>query len=114
MKMDYVVIISADIEWRVVQSFFTTSVFSKSPLGDWFYYTYKGFDQPMKPIVLMHGGWGKVAAACSTQYAIDIWKPKLLVNLGTCGGFDGDTNVGEIIIRQKLILPGSLTHCHCL
>jgi adenosylhomocysteine nucleosidase len=104
MKTDYVVIISADIEWRVVQSFFSTSVFRQSPLGDWFRYTYKGFDQLMKPVVLMHGGWGKVAAACSTQYAIDIWKPKLVVNLGTCGGFEGDTEVGEILLADKTII----------
>jgi nucleoside phosphorylase len=43
-------------------------------------------------LAFLHGGWGKVAAAGSTQYAIDRWAPARLINLGTCGGFKGVLN----------------------
>ena len=34
-------------------------------------------------ILFLHGGWGKIAATASAQYAIDRWNPCLLINLGT-------------------------------
>jgi adenosylhomocysteine nucleosidase len=52
----------------------------------------------------MHGGWGKVAAAGSAQYVISRWQPKLVINLGTCGGFKGDIDKGEIILVEKTII----------
>lgn len=51
-------------------------------------------------VVYFHGGWGKIAAAASTQYAIDRWHPQLLVNFGTCGGFAGDVTPGTIILAD--------------
>lgn len=55
-------------------------------------------------MLFLHGGWGKIAAAASTQYAIDRWQPDLLVNLGTCGGFAGEIEKGEIILAKKTIV----------
>lgn len=52
----------------------------------------------------MHGGWGKVAAAGSTQYAIDRWSPKRIVNLGTCGGFEGYIHRGDVILAEKTVI----------
>jgi len=52
----------------------------------------------------MHGGWGKVAAAGSTQYAIDRWQPKRIINLGTCGGFSGRVQRGDVILAEKTII----------
>ncbi len=52
----------------------------------------------------MHGGWGKVAAAGSTQYAIDRWSPKRIVNLGSCGGFTGQVDCGAIILAEKTVI----------
>jgi adenosylhomocysteine nucleosidase len=54
--------------------------------------------------VFINGGWGKVAAAASTQYAINQWHPKMLINLGTCGGFKGEINQGEIILVEKTLI----------
>ncbi len=51
-----------------------------------------------------YGGWGKIAAAASTQYVIDRWQPDLLVNLGTCGGFAGQIERGEIILVDKTVV----------
>jgi adenosylhomocysteine nucleosidase len=56
------------------------------------------------PVVYFQGGWGKIAAAASTQYCIDRWHPELVVNLGTCGGFAGEISQGEIILVEKAIV----------
>lgn len=35
------------------------------------------------------------------QYVIDKYSPDLIVNLGTCGGFEGDVGQGEIILVDR-------------
>lgn len=55
-------------------------------------------------ILLLHGGWGKIAAAASAQYAIDRWQPRALINMGTCGGFGGDIAQGEIVLADFTIV----------
>ncbi len=45
-----------------------------------------------------------MAAAGSAQYVISRWHPKLIINLGTCGGFQGEINRGEIILVEKTII----------
>lgn len=52
----------------------------------------------------LHGGWGKLAAAGSPQYAIDRWKPQCIINIGTCGGFKGLIELGQVILEQKTII----------
>ena len=47
---------------------------------------------------------GRVSAAATTQYAIDRWKPDLLVNLGTCGGFEGRIRQGDIILVERTVI----------
>ena len=51
-----------------------------------------------------HGGWGKVSAAATTQYAIDHFRPDLLINLGTCGGFEGVIETGQVILAARTII----------
>ena len=96
--------ISANAEWRVVRNYFLKCNVHSSPFGEWFTHNYTGVLDHVEPIVFMHGGWGKVAAAASTQYAIDHWLPRIIINLGTCGGFDGDISRGEIILADKTII----------
>lgn len=55
-------------------------------------------------MVFFHGGWGKISAAASSQYVIDRWNPKLLINLGTCGGFEGKIDRGTIILADRTIV----------
>jgi adenosylhomocysteine nucleosidase len=55
-------------------------------------------------VVIFHTGWGKVAAASSTQYVIDAWSPDLIVNLGTCGGFDGAVQRRDVILVNCTIV----------
>ncbi len=55
-------------------------------------------------MTLVHGGWGKISAAASTQYVIDHLAPDLLVNLGTCGGFTGRIERGIVILVERTIV----------
>jgi hypothetical protein len=55
-------------------------------------------------IRFFHGGWGKISAAATAQEAIDLWQPDLLVNLGTCGGFEGRIARGTIILVTRTIV----------
>ncbi len=101
---DFVILISANAEWRSILPYFPGSRKRNSPYGNWFSYRYPQATGLIKPIVFMHGGWGKVSAAGSTQYALNRWKPKLVVNIGTCGGIEGSINRGEIILVEKTII----------
>lgn len=97
IQLNVVIIISANIEWQVIREFFPQAVIQSSPLGRWFEQTIEIAGQ-REPVIFMHGGWGKIAAAASAQYAIGRWSPRLLLNLGTCGGFAGQ------IARETLVL----------
>ena len=98
-----VVLVSADAEWRAVRGLLPDETVSPSPFGEWFV---KGVESKAgrRPVVFFHGGWGKIAAAGSTQYAIDRWKPERLVNLGTCGGFAGSTVKGDVVLADKTVV----------
>ncbi len=95
--VDAVVLISADAEWRPVRERFAGLPPLATPYGEAIAATLPGRG-PDRRVVFFHGGWGKIAAAASTQYAIDRWRPPLLVNLGTCGGFAGDIAAGEVLL----------------
>ena len=101
-KIAVVVLISAGAEWRAVRARFPDTP-QPSPFGEWLAVTLDVARRPM-PVIFLHGGWGKIAAAASTQYAIDRWTPDLVVNLGTCGGFAGQIEKGEIILAERTIV----------
>src|SRR5690349_20128496 len=88
-----VVLISANIEWREILISFPSAHLQSSPLGAWFTVELS-IEGRLEQVLFFHGGWGKIAASASTQYAIDRWSPRLLINLGTCGGFEGDIAKG--------------------
>src|SRR5689334_258166 len=97
-----VIIISANTEWRVIRGHFPNVDMQTSPLGEWFT-TEIAVGHQQEPVVFFHGGWGKIAAAASTQYVLDRWSPTLLINLGTCGGFAGSIAKGTIILVERTI-----------
>jgi adenosylhomocysteine nucleosidase len=103
-KPDFVVIISADAEWGEVTKQLSGYDIKRSPFGEWFKITYPCISELEKPVIFIQGGWGKVAAAGSAQYVIDNWQPQLIVNLGTCGGFEGEINRGQIILVEKTVI----------
>ena len=104
-----VVIISADIEWRVIKEIFPAVELHYSPFGEWFIDNllinadYDGVEESTN-VVYFHGGWGKISAAASTQFVIDHWQPELLLNLGTCGWFQGEVDRDVIILAEKTIV----------
>jgi adenosylhomocysteine nucleosidase len=96
-----VVLVSADAEWRAVRGLFPSAKLQASPFGEWFAVEVDLGGGRQAAVVYFQGGWGKIAAAASTQYVIDRWHPWLVVNLGTCGGFAGEIAQGEIILVVK-------------
>lgn len=99
MSIDAVVAISANAEWRVVRSFYSDVSVQTSPFGEWFEHSSGGYS-----VIFIHGGWGKIAAAASTQYALDRWSPRLLVNLGTCGGLAGRIQRGAVLLVERTLV----------
>lgn len=93
--MKTVVIVSADAEWRVVKELLPQVSIQLTPLGEYF---------ENQGATFFHGGWGKISAAATAQYVIDRFQPELLVNLGTCGGFEGRIERGAIILVDKTIV----------
>jgi adenosylhomocysteine nucleosidase len=104
IQIEIVVLISANAEWSAVSNYFSECNLLSSPYGEWFEHKYKDIAELVTPLLFLHGGWGKVAAAASTQYVIDCWHPKIIMNLGTCGGFEGEILKGEIILADKTII----------
>jgi adenosylhomocysteine nucleosidase len=90
-----VILVSANAEWRVVKEISSPAQIQISPFGESFL---------MGGLTWFYGGWGKVSAAATSQYVIDKFHPRLLVNLGTCGGFEGCVERGTVILVTKTIV----------
>jgi adenosylhomocysteine nucleosidase len=97
--MKIVVIISANAEWMGVRPLFPDTNVIRTPYGESMDVTLNGWN-----MLLLHGGWGKIASAGSMQYVIDHYSPDLIVNLGTCGGFDGVAERGDLILVDRAIV----------
>jgi adenosylhomocysteine nucleosidase len=116
MKPSVVILICADAEWQATLDLIPGAHLQSTPFGSWFTALLSpgqpviphnpGVEIPPGaiPVVCMQTGWGKIAAAGATQYAIQRWKPSLLVNLGTCGGFEGSIQRGEILLVDRTIV----------
>lgn len=93
-----VALISANAEWTIVRERYAAIPVQAGPYA-WFV-----AELPGGAATFVHGGWGKVAAAASTQYVIDHFHPALVVNLGTCGGFEGHAQAGDVILARQTII----------
>ena len=89
------IVVSAKTEWEVVKKHFPKASLKQSPYGEYF---------ADDDFVYFHGGIGKISAAAATQYCIDKWSPEIVTNLGTCGGFLGKVNRGDIILAEKTVV----------
>lgn len=94
--MKTVVLISAIAEWQGVKPLFPESSIEQSPFGECMNVTLGRWN-----LELFHSGWGKIASAAMMQYVLDHHSPDLVVNLGTCGGFDGVVQQGDVILVDK-------------
>jgi len=97
--MRIVVLVSANSEWKAVKEIHANAQIQSSQLGEFFDISIDKWHR-----TFFHGGWGKVSAAASTQYVINHFHPGLLVNLGTCGGFEGYIERGTVILVTKTII----------
>jgi adenosylhomocysteine nucleosidase len=90
-----VVLISANSEWQAVKEILAPSQVKSTSLGETF---------DVRPLMYFHSGWGKISTAATTQYVIDQFQPTLLVNLGTCGGFEGCIARGTVFLVTKTVI----------
>ena len=94
--MKIVVLVSAIAEWDGVKPLFPDAEIKCTPFGESMDVTLGAWN-----LTLLHSGWGKIASAGSIQYVIDHHSPDLIVNLGTCGGFDGLVHQGDLILVDR-------------
>lgn len=94
-----VVVVSAHSEWRIVREAYAANPVNTGPFGEWFETTCR-----CQPVVFLHGGWGKIAAAASAQWALQRWQPGLIINLGTCGGIAGRVERGAILLATETLV----------
>ncbi len=87
------IIISAGSEWRAVKRYYQPAAVETSPFGEYFEKEIANIQ-----LIFFQGGWGKISAAASAQFAISQFQPCSVINLGTCGGFEGQVERGEIIL----------------
>ena len=93
-----VVIVSADAEWASTRKVLAPANVGVSPYGEYFTVDVDG-----ESILIVHGGWGKISAAASAEYAIATWQPQVLVNLGTCGGIAGRVQPGDKLLVTRTL-----------
>jgi len=98
-KNKFVILISADAEWQAVRELLPGVVVDRTPYGEWFTWRIGEWEIPV-----MQAGWGKSASGGAAQYAIDRWQGEVLVNLGTCGGFAGRVERGEVILAERTVI----------
>ena len=99
MNPRFVVMVSADGEWQAIPKIFPDAEYHTTPYGQFFVETIND-----EPVIIMHGGWGKIPSAASAQYAIDRWSPELIVNMGTCGGFIGEVERDQIVLAERTVV----------
>lgn len=55
-----------------------------------------------KQVVLLKSGIGKVNAAMSTAILLEKFKPNLIINTGSAGGYNPDLNIGDLVISTEV------------
>jgi adenosylhomocysteine nucleosidase len=99
-----VVLISSDEEWQAVKEIKKPKKpLQSSPFGEWFLQDIKVKDRQI-PVAFFQTGCGKIPAAAATQYVLNKWNQPLIINLGTCGGFKGKVQRGDILLVTKTVV----------
>ena len=98
-----VVMICGSIEWDVIRDIYRDIQPERSPFGESFEIQMDVSDGKRR-IRFFYSGGGKVDAAAGTQYAIDEFAPEVLLNLGTCGGFEGDVQVDDLLLVERTVI----------
>lgn len=95
---------SARSEWRQVAARYPELPRETTPFGEALVMPMELRPGWTEDVAFLDGGWGKISAAAATQYAIQRWRPELLINLGTCGGFNGCVERGEVILVERTLV----------
>ncbi|ASA55180.1 5'-methylthioadenosine/S-adenosylhomocysteine nucleosidase [Vibrio gazogenes] len=53
-------------------------------------------------VVLLQSGIGKVAAAVGTALLLELYKPDVVINTGSAGGFDPSLTMGDVVISTEV------------
>src|SRR5687767_7036310 len=99
MQFRIAVVISANAEWKPVKEALAPVCVERSPYGEFFTHEIAG-----EPVLFHHGGWGKIDAAASAEYIIGQWRPRLLINLGSCGGIEGRMERLERLLVTRTVV----------
>lgn len=94
-----VIIFSSRSEWRAARNCRKVAFVEETPYGECF-----ALLEGEQTTIYLQGGWGKISAAASAQYAILHWKPDLVINLGTCGGLLGKVERGDVILAERTLV----------
>jgi adenosylhomocysteine nucleosidase len=97
--MRVVVIICADAEWASVTRLFPDAAIQAAGPVERF-----RAEVDVRELTFVRGGWGRIAAAASTQFVIDEMRPDFIINLGTCGGFRGRIEQGSVVLVEKALV----------
>ena len=97
--MKIVVLVSAGTEWRALKAVLVPTDIRTSPYSEC-------FDAVLdsQPITFFHAGWGKAASAGAMQYVLDYYAPDVTINLGTCGGFEGEVTLDDVILVERTFI----------
>jgi adenosylhomocysteine nucleosidase len=90
------IIFSANAEWQAAKDYYRNFQIQMTPYGEFF-----EIRQGEQIRIFLQGGWGKISAAASAQYGIQRWNPDLVINIGTCGGFEGRITRGTILLVER-------------
>jgi nucleoside phosphorylase len=94
-----VIVISANAEWEGVRQLFPNVPVERYPYGENFRTAVAQL-----PVTFFRAGWGKTASAGALQYILDHHQPDLTISLGTCGGFAGVTQQGDLILVERTFI----------
>ena len=97
--MKIIVLISAITEWLAVKEVLVPDDLQTTPYGECFEAT---FDN--RKVMFFHAGWGKVASAGAMQFVLNHYYPDITINLGTCGGFEGEVGLDDIILVERTFI----------
>jgi len=97
--MKIAIVISANAEWAAVKPVYPNVRIEHYAYGECFQMVLDDM-----PITYFHTGWGKTASAGALQHILDVYSPDLVINLGTCGGFDGVVQQGNVILVERTFM----------
>lgn len=56
-----------------------------------------------KEVVVFQSGIGKVAAALATAFVIERFTPKVVINIGSAGGFAPQLAIGDVVVSSEVV-----------